>query len=65
MTAEGHSGKMTSDMEVCVKPRCVIEFSHVEKTASTDIHGHLLNVSGDQTVDVSTVQRWDGLFQQW
>ena len=49
----------------CVKPRCVIEFSHVEKTASTDIHGHLLNLSGDQTVDVSTVQRWDGLFQQW
>jgi len=24
----------------------------------TDVHHHLLNVDGDQTVDVSTVRRW-------
>jgi hypothetical protein len=33
------------------------EFLHVEK-ALTDIHQCLLNVSGDQTVDVSTVRWW-------
>ena len=26
--------------------------------APTDIHQHLMNVSGDQTVDVSTVKQW-------
>ena len=26
--------------------------------ASIDIGGHLLNVNGDQTVDVSTVRQW-------
>jgi len=45
-------------MEVCLKQRCVIEFLHVEKITPNDIHRRLLNVYGDQTVDVSTVRRW-------
>jgi len=38
MTAEGQSDKMASDMEVCMKQRCVTEFVHVENIASSDIH---------------------------
>jgi len=56
--AEGQSDKMASDMEVRMKQRCVIEFLHAEKIAPNDIHRRLLNVYGDQTVDVSTVRRW-------
>ena len=40
------------------KQKSVIGFLHVEKMAPTDIHQCLLNVSGDQTVDVSTVKQW-------
>jgi len=58
MTAEGQSDKMASDMEVRMKQRYVIEFLHAEKIAPNDIHRRLLNVYGDQTVDVSTVRRW-------
>jgi len=31
---------------------------HVEKIAPTDIHRHLLEVSGEQPVDVSRVRQW-------
>ena len=62
MTAEGQSDKMVSDMEVRMKQRCVIEFLHVEKNAPKDIHRRVLNVYGDQTVDVSTVRRWVSRF---
>ena len=62
MAAEGQSDKMTSDMEVLMKQRCVIEFLHAEKIAPKDIHRRLLNVYGDQTVDVSTVRRWVARF---
>ena len=62
MTAEGQSVKMASDMEVRMKQRCVIEFLHAEKIAPNDIHRRLLNVYGDQTVDVSTVRRWVARF---
>jgi hypothetical protein len=62
MTAEEQSEKMASDMEVRMKQRCVIEFLHAEKIAPNDIHRCLLNVYGDQTVDVSTVRRWVELF---
>jgi len=55
MAAEGQSDKMTSDMEEHMKQRCVTEFLHVEKMAPTDIHWHLLNIDGNQTVDVNTV----------
>ena len=62
MTAEGQSEKMASGMEVRMKQRCVIEFLHVEKIAPSDIHRRLLNVYGDQTVDVSTVRQWVACF---
>ena len=57
MAAEGQSDKMASDMEVHMKQRGAPEFLHAEKMAPIDIHQYLLNVHGDQTVDVSTV-RW-------
>ena len=56
MAVEGPD-KMASDMEMCAKQRCVIEFLHAETVAPTDVHGRLLNVYGDQTVDVSTVRQ--------
>ena len=62
MTAEGQSDKMASDMEVRMMQRCVIEFLHAEKIVPNDIHRRLLNVYGDQTVDVSTVRRWVARF---
>jgi len=64
MTAEGQSDKVASDMEVCMKQRCVTEFLYVEKNAPNDIHRRLLNVYGDQTVDVSTVRRWVARFSR-
>jgi len=45
-----------------MKQRCVIEFLHAEKIAPNDIHQRLLNVYGEQTVDVSTVRRWVARF---
>ena len=58
MAAEGQSDTMASDMEVWVKQRCVTEFSPCRKrTAPIAIHQCVLNISGDQPVDVSTV-RW-------
>ena len=62
MTAEGQSDKLASDMEVCMKQRCVIEFLHAEKIAPNDIHRRLLNIYGDQTVHVSTVRWWVARF---
>jgi len=58
MAAKGQPDKMESDMEVHMKKRHRIEFLHVEKMAPTDIHQHLLDVYGDQAVDVSTVRQW-------
>ena len=57
-TAEGQSDRMASDMEVQMKQKCATEFLHVEKMAAIHIHWCLLNVYGDQRVDVSTVRRW-------
>ena len=57
MEAEGQSDKMASEMEMRMKQRCGIEFLPGEKIAPTNIYWHLLNVSGDQTVDMSTVRR--------
>ena len=51
MAAEGQP-----DMALFIKQRFVIEFLHVENTASTDIHWHLQDVYGDQTVDVGRVK---------
>ena len=58
MATEGQCDKTASDMEVWMKKRCVTEFYHAEKTAPTDIHQPLLDVSGDNPVDVSTVRWW-------
>ena len=58
MAAEGQSDRLVSDMEVHMKQRCVTEFLHAEINAPIDIHWCLVNVDGDQTVDVSTVRRW-------
>ena len=44
MAAEGQSDTMASDMEACMKERCVTEFLHMEKIAPIDIHQHLMNV---------------------
>ena len=56
MAAEGQSNRMASDMEACMKQRCVIEFLHAEIIAPIDIHQQLLTVYEDQTVDVSTMR---------
>ena len=58
MAAEGQSDKMVSDMEEWMKQRCGVEFLHTEKMAPIDIYQCLLNVDGDQPVDVSTVRQW-------
>jgi len=58
MAAEGQFDIMVSDMEVRMKKRGITEFLHVEKIASADIHQHLLNIYGDQTVAVSAVRWW-------
>ena len=34
------------------------ELLHVKKMVPTDINKHMLNVDGNQPVDVSTVRRW-------
>ena len=46
-------------MELLMKQRCVIEFLHAEKMApiDSDIHQLLLNIYGDQTVDMSTARQ--------
>ena len=49
---------MVSDMEGCMKQRCGTEFFREEKMAPTDVELCLLNVCGDQTVDVSPVRQW-------
>lgn len=56
MVAEGQSDNMVSDMDAHMKKRCGIEFLHLEKMAPVDIHLHLLNVYGGQTVHVSTAR---------
>jgi len=59
MAAEGQSDKMVSHMKVHMKQSGQIEFFQEEKKmVPIDIHWHLLNVYGDQTVHMSTVRRW-------
>ena len=41
-----------------MKQRCVNEFLHVENITPTDIHRCLLNVYGNQTVDVNSIRQW-------
>ena len=56
MAEEGQSDKMVSDMEVRMKQRCETKFLCAEKVAPAHIHSCLLNVYGDQAVDVNTVR---------
>ena len=58
MAAEGQSDTMVCDMDTHMKQRCVTQFRREEKVALSDIHRHLLNVYGDQTVGVNTVRCW-------
>jgi len=58
MAEEMQSDRMVSDMGMHMKQWCVFEFFHAEEIASIDIYQCLLNVYGDQTVDVSTVRQW-------
>jgi hypothetical protein len=51
--------KMASDKKVSTKQRRVMEYLRAEKI---DFHQRLLNVYGDQTVDVCTVRRWMARF---
>ena len=48
---------MVSDMKVQMKQKGVTEFLQVEKMAPVSLHQCLLNVFGDQTVDVSAVRQ--------
>jgi hypothetical protein len=58
ISAEEQSGKLTHTMEMRTKLRCVTEFLNAAKITPVEIQRRLLNVYGDQTVDVSTVRRW-------
>ena len=49
---------MLADIEVRMKQRCLTESLCVEKIAPIDTHQCLVNIYGDQTVDVSTVRGW-------
>ena len=53
MAAEGHSDAMAPDVEMQMKQRCGTEILHADNMAPSDIHRHLLNIYGDQAVDVS------------
>jgi len=58
IAAEGQSDKMAFDIEACLKQKSRDESLHAGKMAPTDIHQHLLNIYGDQTVDITAVRQW-------
>ena len=58
MAAEGQDDGILSDLEVHVKQRGGIECLHAEKMAPTDIHQHLVNMYGDQEVDMRQWVVW-------
>ena len=58
MGAEGQSEKLVSDMVESVKHMCGNEFLHTENMSAINIQWCLLNIYGEQTVDVSTVSQW-------
>ena len=58
MTAEGQSDTMASDMEVQMSKGVSLNSSMWKKIAPIDIQRCLLNINGDQRVDVSTVRQW-------
>jgi len=64
MAAEEQSDRKVSHLETCIKQRCATEFLCAENIPPTDIYQHLLNIYGDQTVDVSTVRQWVECFSR-
>ena len=58
MAADGQSDRMVSEVGVHVDQSGVIELLRVEEMAPSDIQQALMSVSGDQSVDVSTVRWW-------
>ena len=57
--SRGVVDKMASDMEVHIQSNGVsLKSAMWKKMVPTDIHQCLLNVCGEQTVDVSTVRCW-------
>jgi len=54
--AEGQCDEMASDAEVHTEQRCVTEFLHADEIAPIGINRCLLNIYGDQTMDVRTVK---------
>jgi len=52
-------------MEVSMKQGCGIKFLHAEKIAPTEIDQRLVNVDGNQALDVSTVKQWVVFQQRW
>lgn len=58
MEAEEQSDKKKSNTEVRMKQKCGIELLCAERISPADIHWYLLNMYGDQKVDVSTMRQW-------
>ena len=58
MAADGQSDRMVSEVGVHVDQSGVIELLRVEEMAPSDIQQALMSVSGQQSVDVSTVRWW-------
>ena len=56
IVTERQSNNLASNMEVHMKQRCADEYFHMKKKiASIGILWFLMNIHGDQTMDVSTV----------
>ena len=55
MAAKRQSDRMVFDVEMCIKQRCVTKLFYAKKMAPIDSHQYLLNICGNQTVDMSTV----------
>ena len=61
MIAEAKSDKTASNMEVCMKKKCIIELFHEEKIAPSDIHGHPWRPNHR----CQHIEAVGGAFQQW
>ncbi|MEQ5394206.1 hypothetical protein ABN236_19280, partial [Proteus sp. fly-1013] len=53
--SRGADGKMTSDVEVCMNWKCVIEFFHAENISSSYSHRCLLNSGCEHTEVVGSM----------
>lgn len=55
---------MASDMKEHAKQRYVFEFLHADRTVPIETHAPLVNVYGDEILDMSKVQRGIFVLQQ-